>query len=77
MTGDHHVAGVYDKDDNKPGWWNHVVGPGKALDTKTDFLLFPQIVLAGAEAQPAPQVSVQMEVGKLMIFFFQIYRLRI
>ena len=28
LTGDHHVAGVYSENDTKPGWWNHVVGPG-------------------------------------------------
>ena len=39
LTGDHHVAGVYDKDEKKPGWWNHVVGPGKALDTNRFFVI--------------------------------------
>ncbi len=39
LTGDHHVAGVYDKKDGKPGWWNHVVGPGKAIDTNQFFVL--------------------------------------
>ena len=33
LTGDHHVAGFYNHDDEKPGWWNHVVGPGKPIDT--------------------------------------------
>ncbi|MBL6828030.1 MAG: homoserine O-acetyltransferase, partial [Opitutales bacterium] len=28
LTGDHHVAGIYHEADEKPGWWNHVVGPG-------------------------------------------------
>lgn len=39
LTGDHHVAGVYSKDDRQPGWWNHVVGPGKAIDTNEFFVI--------------------------------------
>ena len=39
LTGDHHVAGVYSKDDRQPGWWNHVVGPGKAIDTNDFFVV--------------------------------------
>ena len=39
LTGDHHVAGVYSKDDGQPGWWNHVVGPGKAIDTDDFFVV--------------------------------------
>ena len=39
LTGDHHVAGVYDANDSKPGWWNHVVGPGKPIDTNSFFVI--------------------------------------
>lgn len=39
LTGDHHVAGVYDANDSKPGWWNHVVGPGKPIDTNSFFVV--------------------------------------
>jgi homoserine O-acetyltransferase len=39
LTGDHHVAGVYDANDSKPGWWNHVVGPGKPIDTNYFFVI--------------------------------------
>lgn len=33
LTGDQHAAGVYDQSDKQPGWWNHYIGPGKAIDT--------------------------------------------
>ena len=33
LTGDHHVAGVHNKKDGRYGWWDHAVGPGKAIDT--------------------------------------------
>ena len=39
LTGDHHVAGIYSENDKKPGWWNHVVGPGKAIDTNKFFVI--------------------------------------
>jgi len=39
LTGDHHVAGVYTEQDHKAGWWNHVVGPGKPIDTNRFFVL--------------------------------------
>jgi len=39
LTGDHHVAGIYHEADEKPGWWNHVVGPGKPIDTNLFFVL--------------------------------------
>ena len=39
VNGDHHVAGIYSKDDAQPGWWNHVVGPGKAIDTNDFFVV--------------------------------------
>ena len=38
LTGDHHVAGVYSKDKRK-GWWDHAVGPGKAIDTSEFFVI--------------------------------------
>ena len=39
LTGDHHVAGIYSDEDEKPGWWNHVVGPNKPIDTNRFFVI--------------------------------------
>ncbi|MDH3543335.1 MAG: homoserine O-acetyltransferase, partial [Desulfobulbaceae bacterium] len=33
LSGDSHVAGYYSEDDQKPGWWEIMVGPGKGIDT--------------------------------------------
>lgn len=33
LSGDHHAAGFHSAEDNKPGWWDACIGPGKAIDT--------------------------------------------
>lgn len=38
LSGDHHAAGFH-KGDNKPGWWNHYIGPGKAMDSDRFFIV--------------------------------------
>ena len=39
LSGDHHVAGYYTMEDKKPGWWDNVIGPGKAIDTNHFFVV--------------------------------------
>ncbi len=41
MTADTHVAGVGEQ---PPGWWDALVGPGKALDTNELFVICPNLV---------------------------------
>jgi homoserine O-acetyltransferase len=52
LSGDAHVAG-WDKDtasngrvwrQRKPGWWDAIVGPGKAIDTKRYFVICPNVL---------------------------------
>jgi homoserine O-acetyltransferase len=33
LSGDHHAAGYHHDDDNRPGWWDAYIGPGKPIDT--------------------------------------------
>ncbi len=33
LSGDHHAAGYHTTEDQKPGWWDQCIGPGKAIDT--------------------------------------------
>ncbi|MBF0524835.1 MAG: homoserine O-acetyltransferase [Deltaproteobacteria bacterium] len=44
LTGDSHVAGYYSPDDPKPGWWDIMVGPGKAIDTDLYFVVCSNIL---------------------------------
>ena len=38
LTGDHRVAGKHEGV-KRNGWWDHVVGPGKSIDTNQFFVI--------------------------------------
>lgn len=43
LTGSHHAAGTYEGD-NKPGWWDGLIGPGKAVDTNRFFVICTNVI---------------------------------
>jgi homoserine O-acetyltransferase len=43
LTGDQHVANVHPVT-GKPGWWQTLVGPGKALDTERYFIICTHVI---------------------------------
>jgi homoserine O-acetyltransferase len=53
LSGDHHCAGWHSTDDRKPGWWNNLIGPGKAVDTRRFFVICPN-VLGGCQGSTGP-----------------------
>ena len=44
LSGDSHVAGYYRAEDEKPGWWDNMVGPGKGIDTNKYFVVCSNII---------------------------------
>ncbi|HEX5679237.1 MAG TPA: alpha/beta fold hydrolase, partial [Desulfobacterales bacterium] len=44
LSGDSHVAGYYTPADEKPGWWDCMVGPGKGIDTDRYFVVCANII---------------------------------
>lgn len=53
LSGHHHAAGFHSKDDDKPGWWNNCIGPGKAIDT-TRFFVVTLNNLGGCHGSTGP-----------------------
>ena len=62
LTGDSHVAGCYTTEDARPGWWEIMVGPGKAIDTERYFVICAN-VLGGCMGSTGPS-SINPATGK-------------
>ncbi|MFI9103096.1 homoserine O-acetyltransferase [Streptomyces fildesensis] len=53
LTGDSHVIGPAGPGHPTPGWWEGLVGPGRALDTDRWFVVAPN-VLGGCQGSTGP-----------------------
>nr|WP_202551675.1 homoserine O-acetyltransferase [Streptomyces sp. SID8352] len=53
LTGDSHVAGPVGAGHPSPGWWDGLVGPGRALDTDRWYVVAPN-VLGGCQGSTGP-----------------------
>jgi homoserine O-acetyltransferase len=53
FSGDSHAAGPAGPGHGAPGWWDDLIGPGRALDTDRFFVLCPN-VLGGCQGSSGP-----------------------
>ncbi len=53
LSGDHHCAGRHSPDDRKPGWWDNLIGPGRAVDTNR-FCVISSNCLGGCVGSTGP-----------------------
>jgi homoserine O-acetyltransferase len=63
LSGNHHAAGYHGtSDEEKPGWWENCIGPGKPIDTNKFFVVVPNN-LGGCHGSTGPN-TINPETGK-------------
>ncbi len=74
LSGDAHAAGYHAPDDRKPGWWDPMIGPGRAIDTDRYFVICSN-VLGSCKGTTGP-ASVNPRTGRPWGMSFPIVTVR-
>lgn len=74
LSGDHHAAGYHRQEDQKAGWWDYYIGPGKPIDTNKFFVVAMNNI-GGCSGSTGP-TSISPESGKPWGSDFPLVRVR-
>ena len=63
LSGNHHAAGYYEDTNERPGWWDALIGPNKPIDTNKYFVVCPNNI-GGCHGSTGPS-SINQETSEL------------
>jgi homoserine O-acetyltransferase len=63
LSGHHHAAGLHSAGDERPGWWDSAIGPGKPIDTNL-FYVVSLNNIGGCHGSTGPR-SLNPETGRV------------
>ncbi len=56
LSGDAHAAGIHDPHDKRVGWWDVMIGPGKAFDTDRYWVICANVI-GGCKGSSGPRTT--------------------